>query len=95
MAYSDIIKKWKGLKLSNRRKKQGLNWLDWGTTESEDQGEPSTATLSLNCPVVHVMFESFRSLDVLPIKPLLKAAPHFVLACIVYVNCLSQGLLHS
>ena len=74
MPVGKIAKGWQNLPMSKQRYKHDLPWLNWGDVEPEAEGEPSTAALALNCPIIHVMFEELQSLQVPTIKPVMKLA---------------------
>ena len=70
MPVGRIAKAWQKLALSERRQAEGVNWLQWGSDSPKDQYEPSCIALSLNAPMVYVMFEEFKNLDTPVIQPL-------------------------
>ena len=80
MPVAKIAKAWQNLALSKRRCKHELPWLSWGEVDPEEEGEPSTAAMELNCPIIYVMFEQLESLQVPLIKATMKLAPLIQLA---------------
>ena len=74
MPVARIAKSWQNLALSKKRKAQKVDWLQWGTEDPEQKYEPSAVALQLNVPMVHAMFEEYKSLDTPVLKPLITLA---------------------
>ena len=73
MRFDRLKKGWKGLHLSKSRQAKGFDWLKWDEDEDKE-AEPSANTLTLNCPMVHCMFENMQQLTLISIERLSKAA---------------------
>ena len=74
MPISRLPKSWQNLSLSKKRKAANDTWLKWGSEDPEDQYEPSATSLSLNVPMIHAMYEEYKSLDTPVLKSLIQLA---------------------
>ncbi|OLQ10813.1 hypothetical protein AK812_SmicGene5425 [Symbiodinium microadriaticum] len=76
--FARLTKAWKHLKLSKSRQSKGLDWLRWDEDEDKE-AEPSSHTLTLNCPMVYCMFECLQQLTLISIDRLSKSATQLAL----------------
>ena len=93
--FDRLWRAWKTLRLSKSRQAKGLPWVRWKDDEDEDAIEPSAHTLTLNCPLVHCMFECLEQLTSVSIDRLSKAATcwHYGLLLIELCHIRNLGLL--
>ena len=73
VGFAKLTTAWQKLKLSKSRQTKGMPWLRW-EEEEEREGEPGAQALTINCQMVHAMFEHLQQLTLLSIDLLQKAA---------------------
>ena len=75
-AWSRLVHKWANLGVSRWRIKHPTSkWLKWESDAAEDEGEPSSKALVHNCDIIRCMVQCLETLDVLPVKKLMRHAP--------------------
>ena len=72
LSFGRTCKGWVKLPASSKRQKKGQKWLRWKSEEEE--GEPSMTGLQANVAMVYCMVENLRTLDLVPMDPLIKHA---------------------